>query len=50
MRITKEIQGADVYNNGFDTGFQMVDGDGSPPGDVLEQISVLAEEVLPVGG
>jgi hypothetical protein len=29
MNITKEIEGAAVYNNGFDTGVTMVDGDGS---------------------
>ena len=28
MRITKEIQGADVFNNGFDSAVTMVDGDG----------------------
>ena len=28
MRITKELEGAAVYNNGFDSGFTMVDGDG----------------------
>ena len=27
-RITKEVQGASVYNNGFDSGTVMVDGDG----------------------
>ena len=30
MNITKEIEGAAVYNNGFDTGVTMIDGDGSP--------------------
>lgn len=30
MRITKEIEGAAIYNNGFDTDFTMVDGDGLP--------------------
>jgi len=29
MRITKEINGADTYNNGFDSAVTMVDGDGS---------------------
>jgi len=29
MRITKEIEGAAVYNNGFDAGETMLDGDGS---------------------
>ena len=29
MRITKEVQGASVYNNGFDSNVTMVDGDGS---------------------
>ena len=28
MRITKELEGAAVYNNGFDSNFTMVDGDG----------------------
>ena len=28
MRITKEIQGADIFNNGFDSGELMLDGDG----------------------
>lgn len=30
MRLTKDIEGANVYNNGFDSNFLMVDGDGSP--------------------
>lgn len=30
MRITKELEGASVYNNGFDPAFTMIDGDGSP--------------------
>jgi len=30
MNITKEIEGAAVYNNGFDSAFTMVDGDGQP--------------------
>ncbi len=30
MNITKEIEGAAIYNNGFDTGETMVDGDGLP--------------------
>jgi len=30
MNITKEIEGAAVYNNGFDTGVLMPDGDGLP--------------------
>lgn len=30
MNITKEIEGAAVYNNGFDSAFTMVDGDGDP--------------------
>lgn len=29
MNITKEIEGAAVYNNGFDANFLMIDGDGS---------------------
>lgn len=29
MRIGKELDGANVYNNGFDSGTTMVDGDGS---------------------
>lgn len=29
MNITKELEGADVYNNGFDGNFLMVDGDGA---------------------
>jgi hypothetical protein len=29
MRQTKEVVGANVLNNGFDTNFQMIDGDGS---------------------
>jgi hypothetical protein len=28
MRITKEIEGAAIYNNGFDANFTMTDGDG----------------------
>lgn len=28
MNITKEIEGASVYNNGFDSTFTMIDGDG----------------------
>ena len=30
MNITKEIEGAAVYNNGFDSAFTMVDDDGQP--------------------
>lgn len=30
MRQTKEVVGANVLNNGFDTNFTMIDGDGSP--------------------
>jgi len=30
MNITKEIEGGAVYNNGFDTGVTMTDGDGLP--------------------
>lgn len=30
MNITKEIEGAAVFNNGFDSSFLMVDGDGQP--------------------
>lgn len=30
MNITKELEGAAIYNNGFDSNFLMVDGDGSP--------------------
>ena len=30
MNITKEIEGAAVYNNGFDSAFTMIDGDGQP--------------------
>lgn len=30
MNITKEIEGAAVYNNGFDAAFTMIDGDGEP--------------------
>lgn len=29
MRITQEVQGANIFNNGFDSGSTMVDGDGS---------------------
>lgn len=29
MRITKEIESAAIYNNGFDSNFTMIDGDGS---------------------
>ena len=29
MRITKELEGAGVYNNGFDSAITMIDGDGS---------------------
>lgn len=29
MMIGREIDGADVYNNGFDSAFTMIDGDGS---------------------
>lgn len=30
MRIGKEIDGADILNNGFDANFTMIDGDGQP--------------------
>jgi len=30
MNITKEIEGAAIYNNGFDSAATMVDGDGQP--------------------
>lgn len=30
MNITKEIEGANVYNNGFNAAFLMIDGDGEP--------------------
>ena len=30
MNITKELEGAAIYNNGFDTNFTMIDGDGLP--------------------
>ena len=30
LRQTKEVVGANVLNNGFDSAFQMTDGDGSP--------------------
>ncbi len=30
MNITKEIEGAAVYNNGFDAAVTMIDGDGEP--------------------
>ena len=30
MSITKEIEGAAIYNNGFDPAFTMIDGDGQP--------------------
>ncbi len=30
MNITKEIEGHNIYNNGFDANFTMIDGDGEP--------------------